>query len=188
VESTTLILMILAAMAGSWFGAGFVSSWSKRKIQLGMGLALLGFSFILFAQLQNLMPPGGEALGVSGVKMGLALFGNFALGALMTLGIGLYAPCMVLVSLLGMNVQAAFPIMMGSCAFLMPVASGKFIKTGGFDIKAAIGLAIGGIPAVLIAAYIVKSLPLTPLKWVVLGVILVTSATLLRAGTRKEAA
>lgn len=187
VESQTLILMIIAAMAGSWMGAGVVSGLSRRKVQIGMGAALLGAAILLLASLLQITPAGGEALGVTGTKLAMALAGNFVLGALMTLGIGLYAPCMILVSLLGMNVQAAFPIMMGSCAFLMPVASGKFIRTGGFDMKAALGLAIGSVPAVLIAAYLVTSLPLTVLRWIVLVVILYTAATLLRAGlTSKE--
>ena len=78
------------------------------------------------------------------------------LGALMTLGIGLYAPCMILVSLLGMNDKAAFPIMMGSCAFLMPAASVRFVRSGRYDLRAALGLALAGTPAVLIAGLIVK--------------------------------
>jgi uncharacterized membrane protein YfcA len=188
VESTTLIPMIIAAMAGSWLGAGVVSGLSRRKIQLGMGGALLGAAILLFTSLMGITPSGGEALGVTGVKLAMALGGNFVLGALMTLGIGLYAPCMILVSLLGMNVQAAFPIMMGSCAFLMPVASGRFLRTGGFDMKAALGLAVGSVPAVLIAAFIVKTLPLTTLRWVVLVVIVYTAATLLRSGMQRSSA
>lgn len=181
VESKTLILMIAAAVVGSWLGAGVVSGMSRSKIQMGMGLALLAAALLLLSSLLGLTPSGGEALGVTGTKLAMALAGNFVLGALMTLGIGLYAPCLILVSMLGMNVKAAFPIMMGSCAFLMPVASAKFMKTGGFDAKAALGLAIGGVPAVLLAAYIVKSLPLNVLKWVVVAVILYTSYTLLMA-------
>ena len=75
----------------------------------------------------------------------------------MSLGIGLYAPCMILVSLLGMNPTAAFPIMMGSCAFLMPVGSLRFIRERCYGLRAALGLAIGGIPGVLLAAFIVKN-------------------------------
>ena len=81
---------------------------------------------------------------------------SFLLGALMTIGIGLYAPCMIMVSLLGMNPIAAFPIMMGSCAFLMPFASLRFIRFNAFSMRAALGLTLGGIPGVLIAAYIVN--------------------------------
>lgn len=186
VEATTLILMIVAAVSGSWLGAGVVSKMSRTKIQYGMGLALLAASILLLLSLLGIAPAGGEALGVTGVKLGIAFAGNFMLGALMTLGIGLYAPCLILVGMLGMNVRSAFPIMMGSCAFLMPFASVKFMKTGRFDAKAAIGLAIGSVPAVLIAAYIVKELPLDALKWVVLVVIVYTAITLLRSATRER--
>lgn len=181
VESKTLILMIVSAVAGSWIGAGVVSGLSRTKIQVGMGLALLTAALLMLSSLLGLTPAGGTALGVSGPMLAAGMAGNFVLGALMTLGIGLYAPCLILVSMLGMNVTAAFPIMMGSCAFLMPVASAKFIRTGGFDAKAALGLALGGIPAVLLAAYVVKTLPLNVLRWVVLVVILYTAYTLLMA-------
>ncbi len=186
VESTTLIAMIVGACVGAWLGAGVVSGLPKRTIQLGMGVALLVASGFLLSSLLGLTPSGGTAVGVSGGTLAIAVGGNMLLGALMTLGIGLYAPCMILVSMLGMNVTAAFPIMMGSCAFLMPVASAKFIKTGGFDVKAAVGLTLAGIPGVLIAAYIVKSLPLTVLRWVVLVVILYTATTLLLATRQRQ--
>ena len=105
----------------------------------------------------GLFPAGSDAIGVTGIKLVIAVSGNFLLGALMSLGIGLYAPCMILVSLLGMSETTAFPIMMGSCAFLMPVGSLKFIKERAYSLRVALGLALGGIPGTLIAAYIVKS-------------------------------
>jgi uncharacterized membrane protein YfcA len=188
VETMTLVSMILAAVAGAWLGAGVVSSLPRRSIQVSMGGLLLMFALLLTASQLKLLPVGGEALGVSGMKLVIAIVGNFVLGAIMTLGIGLYAPCMVLVSLLGMNVTAAFPIMMGSCAFLMPVSSAKFVRTGRFDIKAALGLAIGGVPAVLLAFYVVKSLPLYVLQWVVVGVVTYTAIMLLRSALRTAGA
>ena len=122
VEFRTLLFLIAAACAGAWLGAGIVSGFSRRKVQLGMGTALLGASLVVVAQLFNIVP-AGEALGLTGTKLAIGVGVNFVLGALMTLGVGLYAPCMVLISVLGMNPIAAFPIMMGSCAFLMPVAA-----------------------------------------------------------------
>ena len=95
---------------------------------------------------------------------------------------------MILVSLLGMNPKAAFPIMMGSCAFLMPVASKRFLSTGRFNMRAALGLIIGGIPAVLIAAFIVKELPLTYVRWLVVIVVTYTAVTLLRSARAEAAA
>jgi uncharacterized membrane protein YfcA len=99
----------------------------------------------------------------------------------MTLGIGLYAPCLILVSLLGMAPTAAFPIMMGACAFLMPVASVRFIEAGSYDPRAALGLSIAGVPAVLVAAFIVKSLPLAAVRWLVVVVVVYTAFALLRS-------
>ncbi len=109
------------------------------------------------------------------------LAGNFALGALMTLGIGLYAPCLILVSLLGMQPKAAFPIMMGSCAFLMPIGGVRFIRKGSYSKAATLAMTLGGVPAVLIAAYIVKALPLDTVRWLVVVVVVYTASMMLRS-------
>lgn len=188
VDSVTLVLMIAAAVLGAWLGAGVVARWPKVRIQLGMGAALIIAAAIMLGSLFALLPAGGNALGLTGTKLAFAIAGNFLLGALMTLGIGLYAPCMILVSLLGLTPTAAFPIMMGSCAFLMPVASARFIKLDRFDVRASLGLAIGSIPAVLLAAFIVKSLPLNAVRWLVIVVVVYTAFGLLRAAWRERAA
>jgi uncharacterized membrane protein YfcA len=144
-------------------------------------VALLIASVLVALAAMGRIPGGGEALGLTGGKLILAVGINFVLGALMTLGIGLYAPCMIMISLLGMNPTAAFPVMMGSCAFLMPTAGIQFINKGKYDLRAALGLALGGVPAVLIAAYIVRSLPLLYVRWLVVAVVLYTAVSLLRS-------
>jgi uncharacterized membrane protein YfcA len=184
VDVLTLASMIAASMLGAALGANTVVRLSERSVRLGMGIALLLASTLLIARLYDLLPGGSDALELRGPLLAVAVVGNFVLGALMTLGIGLYAPCMILVSLLGMNPTAAFPIMMGSCAFLMPVASRSFLKQGAYHPRAALGLAIGGMPAVLIAAYIVKQLDLTTMRWLVLGVVLYTGISLLLAARK----
>jgi uncharacterized membrane protein YfcA len=108
----------------------------------------------------------------------------------MMLGIGLYAPCMILVYLLGMAPTAAFPIMMGSCAFLMPISSIRFVKTRSYHVQAALGLALGGLPAALIAALVVQSLPLGAVRWLVVFVVIYTAINMLitaKAGPRDPA-
>ena len=96
---------------------------SEKKIRLVVGFALLITAFFMVATSLEWIQGGGEAIGLQGGKLAIAVIVNFGLGALMTAGIGLYAPCMALVFALGMSPQVAFPIMMGSCAFLMPPAS-----------------------------------------------------------------
>jgi uncharacterized membrane protein YfcA len=188
VDILTLFSMIVAAVLGAWLGAGVVASWPKRKVQIGMGIALLVAATLMLMTQLNLFPGGGEALGVRGPKLAMAVAGNFLLGAVMTLGIGLYAPCMILVSMLGMNPTAAFPIMMGSCAFLMPIGSLRFIRERSYSLRVALGLAIGGVPGVLLAAYIVKSLPLYAVRWLVIVVVLYAAVTLLLSASSEKAA
>ena len=186
VDSLTLFSMLAAATVGAVIGAGIVSKLDEKKVEIGMGVALLVVAVIMFIQQLNLMPSGGDAIGLTGTKLVIAVIVNFILGALMTLGIGLYAPCMALVFALGMSPKVAFPIMMGSCAFLMPAASAKFVKEGAYDKKASLAITLFGIVGVLIAAYIVKSLPLNVLKWLVLVVIVYTSATMFISAKKKK--
>jgi uncharacterized membrane protein YfcA len=187
VDILTLASLIAASMLGAALGANAVARLSERAVRMGMGIALLLAAVLIFARLRGLLPGGSDALELRGTWLVIGVLGNFVLGALMTLGIGLYAPCMILVSLLGMNPKAAFPIMMGSCAFLMPVASRSFLRQAAYHPRAALGLAIGGLPAVWIAAYIVKELDLTTMRWLVLGVVLYTGASLLLAARRPRA-
>ena len=181
VEPRTLIALIAASVLGAWIGAGIVPGLPRRTIQLGMGTALLVAAAFFAMKNLDLFPGGGEAFALVGWKLWAGIVGNFVLGVLMMLGIGLYAPCMVLVSLLGMHPIAAFPIMMGSCAFLMPTASIRIIQKRGYSQRAAIGLAIGGVPGVLVAFYIVKSLSLTVLRWGVVLVVIYTAIAMLRS-------
>jgi uncharacterized membrane protein YfcA len=146
-----------------------------------MGLALLAATTLLLLSQLNAMPGAGSALGLNGGRLAAAVAGNFVLGALMTLGIGAYAPCLILVSLLGMNPRAAFPIMMGSCAFLMPVAAIRFVRAGTYHRPASIALTFAGVPAVFVAAYLVRELSLTQVRWLVLAVALYTSILMLRS-------
>jgi uncharacterized membrane protein YfcA len=181
VDIRTLSLMVASAAIGAWFGAGVVAGLPRRKIQMGMGTLLIVAAGILIARQVELVPGGGTALGLQGGRLFLGVAGNLILGALMTLGIGLFAPCMILVAFLGMNADTAFPIMMGSCAFLMPGASVRFIRSRRYNLRAAVGLTLGGIPAALVAALIVKRLPLSWVKWLVVAVVVYTAVAMLRS-------
>jgi uncharacterized membrane protein YfcA len=186
VDPTTMISLIAAAVAGAWLGAGIVAGWPRRKVQIGMGGALLAAAALMVLSILHFAPAGGTALALGGARLAVGLGGNFTLGVLMTLGIGLYAPCLIMISLLGMDPLAAFPIMMGSCAFLMPVSSARFVSKQRYARRPALGLAIGGIPGVLIAAYIVKSLPLLYVRWLVVVVAVYAAVMMLRSRSTTE--
>ena len=186
VEPLTLISMLVAAALGSYLGAGVIAKMDEVKIQKVMGVALLITAILMICKQLGLIQGGGDAIGLSGIKLIVAVVGNFIFGALMTAGIGLYAPCMALVYFLGMSPQVAFPIMMGSCATLMPVGSIKFIKEGAYPRKAALIVALSGAVGVFVAAYLVKSLPMDVLTWLVIAVIFYTSASMLVAANKSS--
>lgn len=186
VDFATLVLMIASSALGALLGARIVSRLPRLQIRLAMGSALIGAAMVMMLTQLQLIPGGGDSLGLSGVSLVFAVMGNFVFGALMTLGIGLYAPCMILVSLLGMNPRAAFPIMMGSCAMLMSVGSLPFIRSERYSRKAALGLTVGGIPGVLLAAFVVKSLPLSAVRWLVVAVVIYTASMMLRSAVQER--
>jgi len=186
VDPLLLVAMVGSAAAGAWLGASVVARLPRRAIQVTMGIALLIAGTAFAAKNLGAFPGGGTAMALSGWKFGLAVGINFILGALMSGGIGLYAPCMVTLALLGMHPIAAYPIMMGSCALLQPVASLRFFQTGKLAWGPSLGLAFGGVIGVLIAAYIVKSLPLVWLRWLVVAVIAYTAFAMLRSAARAE--
>ena len=181
----TLALMVAAAVVGAWLGSGVVARLPRRKIQVGMSVALIAAAVLMVMSQFEAFPLGGEALGLEGVPLLLAIAGIMLLGALMTIGVGLYAPCLILICFLGMNPTAAFPIMMGACAFLMPVASSRFIRREKYSPKPAVGLTLGGIPGVLVAAFIVTSIPLTYVRWLVVVVVVYAATTMLWAACKE---
>ena len=181
VQPALLACMLGSAAAGAWLGAGVVSRMPRRSIQLFMGVALLIAAFFFAMRNLGAFPPGGEAMGLSGWRFPLAVLVSFVLGALMCIGIGNYAPLMILLALLGMHPLAAFPIMMGSDGILQPVASLGFFRSGRFAHVPALGLSLGSIAGVLVAFYIVKSLPLTTMRWLIIVVVSYAAISMLRS-------
>ena len=185
VDPRTLFLLILSSVSGAWWGAGIVARLHRRAVQRGVGSALVASMVFLTMAGLHLFPAGGTSLSLEGIRLAVAMLGCCLFGALGSLGVGFYAPCMILVSLLGMAPLAAFPIMMSSSAFLMPAASARFLAKNSFDARAAAGLALGGLPAVLVAALVVKSLPLGALRWLVIAATSCAAILLFRSAARE---
>ena len=186
VDPLLLVACIISAVAGSLIGAFFVVRLPVRVVQAIVGLALLIATALYAMENLGLMPGGGAALALPPADVAIAVAAHFVLGALMTFGIGLFAPSLILLSLMGLNPVAAFPIMMGACAFLMPISGFHFMRSERIDFRVVLGLTLGGIPAVLVAAYIVKSLPLVSLRWGVVVVVLYAALLLLRSAFAAE--
>ncbi|WP_395646472.1 permease [Terricaulis sp.] len=181
VDPWLLLSCIIASCLGAFVGAPIVQKSPVRLVQGVVGIALLIGAVLFALKNLNMLPPGGEALTLPTALFVVAVGAHFVMGVLMMFGIGLYAPSLIVLSLLGLNPTAAFPIMMGSCAFLMPISSTQFVKSERIDLRIVIGIALGGIPAVLIAALVVKSLDLVYVRWLVVIVVLYASMLLLRS-------
>jgi uncharacterized membrane protein YfcA len=185
VDVMLLLALISVSVLGALIGARIVTRLPRKAIQAGMGVALIIAAALYAAKNLGYMDQAeGAALALQGPAFAGAAALFFLFGALMTLGIGLYAPALITLSLFGMDPRAAFPIMMGACAFLMPAASLNFIRSGRLAPKVAAGLALGGVPAVLVAAYIVKELPLDALRWLVAAVVLIVGVTMLMSAAK----
>lgn len=188
VDFLTLVSIIGAAVLGAFLGAGVVSGLNRRQVQLGMGTALLVASGLMVLSMSGQGPAPGVALGLSGAKLGIAVGISMVLGALMMLGIGFYGPCLIMISLLGMDPRVSYPIMMGACAFLMPSGSVQFVRKESYDLRTAIAFLIAGPLAVLIAAPLVDKIPLLYLRFLVLAVVLYTAIRMLSSAAQEKAA
>ncbi len=185
VDPVTLVSMSLAAPIGAVFGAGVVARMPRRGIQLGMGIGLLVVAIMILGGLLDLIPLGGEAIGLDGWKLAVIIVMCLVFGALQTIGVGFYAPCMAMVYSFGMHPATAFPIMMTATAMLMVAGGGRFIREQAYDRKVAISLSVAGVAGVFLAAYVVKSLPLDVMKWLVCGVVIYTSVTMFLSARKK---
>lgn len=187
----TLVLMIVAAIAGSILMANVVTKFDRKKVRYALFVGLFLLASVVLMRNLKIGPFGiqGTATALSGVKLVIAVVGNFVFGALMSIGVGLYAPCMAMVLALGMNADCAFPAMMGSCAFLMAFGNGpKFIKEAKIDLVASWTQAIAGSVGVYVAAVFVKSLPLDVLTKVIVFVVYLTAFLYLKDAIKKGSA
>jgi uncharacterized membrane protein YfcA len=184
IDVPTILSMVIAGGLGAWFGAGVVVDWPRRTLQRAMAVALvITAAFMALRVLANLNLETGS-IGFTGMALVIATLGSVVIGSLTSLGIGNYAPTMAMAYLLGMDAKAVFPIMAASASLILPAAAMRFYRSGRYDQRAAIGLTIGGIPGVLIAAFLITELPMVVMKWVVVSVLLYTAATLWMSSRR----
>ncbi|MEO1770784.1 sulfite exporter TauE/SafE family protein [Candidatus Enterococcus ferrettii] len=189
VAPLTLFALIAAATVGSFVGSRTVTKLPEKTVQFWMGWALIATAVLMALRqtgMINLLGAGNTATALTGGRLLIGVVGNFIFGALMTIGVGLYAPCMAMVYMLGLNPLVAFPIMMGSCAGLMPVASVNFIKSGDYARKVSLAITVCGVFGVFIAAKFVTGLNLDVLTWIIIVVIIYTGITYIRKSLKKS--
>jgi uncharacterized membrane protein YfcA len=162
-------------------GAGLVHRTRVWIVQLVVAIGLL-LAAIAYAMTNlHLFPGGGMASSLPIVLTTAAIAINFIIGVLLNYGVGNYAPTLVILSLMGMDPRLCFPIMAGAAALMGTTAGIRHIRSGNLDLGVVLGLTIGGLPAVLVAAYIVVTMPLELLRWLVLIVVVYAATIMFRA-------
>lgn len=181
IDKPTIISMVVAGGIGAWFGAGIVANWSRQLIQRAMAIALVVTAMFMVLRMTASLSLSEGTIGLNGIALAIGVAASLIIGSLTSLGIGNYAPTMAVTYFLGMNQKAVFPIMAAAAAVILTAAALRFYRSGRFDRRATAAFTLGGIPGVLVAVYFVKELPLDAVRWIVVAVLLYTSATLYRS-------
>jgi uncharacterized membrane protein YfcA len=172
---------VIALLMGGLMGAPLVARTRVWIVQLVVGIALVLAAAAYAMTNLHKFPAGGTASSLPVGLMIVAIGMNFVIGILLNFGVGNYAPTLVMLSLMGMDPHLCFPIMAGGAALTGAGASIRHVQIGQIDLRIVVGLAIGGIPAVFLAAFIVKEMPLETLRWLVIVVVLYAAAVMFRA-------
>jgi uncharacterized membrane protein YfcA len=171
----------LALLTGGLLGAPLVVRTRVWIVQLVVAVALILAASAYTMTNLHLFPGGGTASSLPLMLLIFAIVANFGFGILLNFGVGNFAPSLVMFSLMGLDPRYAFPIMAAGAALTGAGASIRHIQMGKIDLEISLGLAIGGIPAVLVAALIVKSMPLETLRWLVIVVVVYAALVMLRS-------
>lgn len=175
VDPVTLIVLTACAAIGAYVGAKLVSGMPEIKVQLSMGIAMLIAAFFVLLGQLNLMPVGGDAVGLGGIKLAIAAVTLFIVGALANLGVGPWAPTMAILFFLGISPIVCYPICYALSAFQQPISSIKFIREDAYDRKASAAITVLGCISATLAFFVAISLPTYALKWIVFFIVLYTS-------------
>jgi uncharacterized membrane protein YfcA len=181
VDPVLLIGCVIALLMGGLLGAPLVARTRVWIVQAVVAVALVLAAAAYAMTNLHWLPGGGTANSLPLMLMIVAIAANFGFGVLLNFGVGNYAPTLVMLSLMGMDPRLCFPIMAAGAAMCGAGASIRHIQIGEMNLKIVGGLALGGIPAVFVAAYIVKTMPLELLRWLVIVVVLYAAAVMLRA-------
>jgi uncharacterized membrane protein YfcA len=181
VDRTLLFSCVIAVFLGGLVGVPLVTRARVWVVQLIVAIGLVLAAAAYAMKNLDLFPGGGTASSLPLGLMIAAIIANFAFGILANFGVGNYAPTLVMFSLMGMDPKFAFPIMAAGASLMGAGASFQHVRIGKVDLKIVLGLAIGGIPAVIVAYYVVVSMPIAYLRWLVFAVVLYAAAVMAHA-------
>lgn len=181
VDPVLLAGSITALVIGGMVGFRLIGRAKIWMVQALVGLALVMAAIFFTLSNLDLMPVGGTATSLPPGLTLIAIAASFVFGILLNFGVGNFAPTLALLSLMGLDPRLCFPIMAASAGLAGTMVASRHLLADKIDLRIALGIIIGGIPAVLVAAFLVKEMPIEMLRWLVTGVVLYTAVVMLRS-------
>lgn len=182
----TLVTAIVCQVVGAYVSPRYVTKLPANQIKRFVAAGLFIAAGLILAGKFGIYPSGGELSSLEGGSLILFALLCMLFGAFNNIGIGSYALTMATVYAMGLNPSIAFPIMMGACTFSVPIGSMQFIKLDSYSRKITLFTSTFGVLGVLVAAFVVKSLDVSALLWVVVVVVLYSAITMLKSSFNKE--
>lgn len=167
----TLLLFFATQTAGSYIGPRISVRLRLSTLKFAMSASLLlAGAFILVTKL-GLIDGAGLATGLRGWKLAALGMVGLILGVLKAMGIGSYPLTMAFVYISGLSPLVTYPLMMGASALSNPVAALQFVKLGAYSRRVTLCSFTAGAVGALVAVFIVRSMDVSLLQWVVLLVV-----------------
>ncbi|WP_426549098.1 sulfite exporter TauE/SafE family protein [Spiroplasma endosymbiont of Glossina fuscipes fuscipes] len=154
VELVTLVTLVIAAMVGAFCAAKIVNKVNKKFVALFVAVSLAAAGILMILGQVGLFNTVGTK-GLSGWKLAVGIIAFFVIGGLQSFGVGLYAPALAIVSLLGMETIIVFPIMTCAAGFALPTTAWTFHRDNNYSPKVAYGLLLGGVAGTVTAFFVV---------------------------------
>jgi len=183
-DPVLLFSCVIAVFLGGLAGVPLVTRARVWVVQSTVAIGLLVAAIFYAMKNLDISPDVGTAHSLPPLLMVVAIAANFGFGLLANFGVGNFAPTMAMFGLMGLDPKLSFPIMAGGAALMGAGSSFQHIRVGEVDLKVVLGLAIGGIPAVLLAVFIVKEMPILYLRWLVFAVVLYAAAVMAHAAVK----
>jgi uncharacterized membrane protein YfcA len=172
VDLKTLLILVAGTCLGGVVGGHIVTRMNKQTIRALMVVCFIVLIFLLLGYQLKLMPLGGEAMSLNGIKLVLGFLAMVLCGALTCAGVGLFVMVQSVLFLLNVSPEVAFPIMTTAGAMQQPLTTMVFLKQGRIPLKKTWVLSIAGCVGVMMALPVFNALSTDALRGLLMVVLI----------------
>jgi uncharacterized membrane protein YfcA len=179
VDIRTLLPLLAADMLGAFLSPRLTMSLPVRRIRQILACGLLFAGCAILANKLELVAVGGQATSLQGFKLAAGVICYFIIGALKAMGVASYPLAMTATFFLGLHPLVSYPLMMGGGALAAPLILIRYVKLDGYMRKLTLLGATVGVAGGAIAVFTVKTLDISLLQWLVVGVVFYAATDIL---------